>query len=145
MSANRTKLIAAMSLSILLCIFGCIGLVQIAKKGSEGQAPIRALRITIDESERIELFAQLLEFSIEHDFRFLLRTAGPENDGFFIEMIRDDLEISASITRSDPKTVSVGFYDREPSNPTPKETVDELVNDLQRFLSEIPDITITED
>jgi len=130
---------------LLLCIFGCVGIVRVAEKNSEGQAPILRLRITVDESMRNEFFSQLQQFANQHSFEFKLRPAGPNGEGFFIEMTRDDIYINANITRVDPKTVSLRFFDTDPTHPTSKETVDDLLIDLKSFLSAIPNVTITEE
>jgi len=145
MAANRRKLIAITSLIILLWILGCIGPADFAPKNSDGNLPIRVLRITIDEGQREELFARLREFADKHAFEFLIREAGPNGKGFFVEMLRDDLYINAVITRVDPKIVSIGFYNKDPANATPAETIDKLLNDLKNFISEIPNVTITEE
>jgi len=96
MSANRTKLIAAISLSILLCIFGCIGIAEITQKGSEGQAPIRSLRLTINRSQREELFDQLREFAEKHGFEYELTDFNTNGENFQFWMSRDDMRIIAN-------------------------------------------------
>ena len=146
MSSNRTKLIITVSL-VLLCIFGCIGanaMTDTFKKNSEGQAPIRRLQITMDVSQREELFVQLQEFADKHAFEFLIRRASPNYEGYFIELVREDIYISAGITRVSPNIVSIGFYDQDPAKPPPEETVDDLFNDLKSFISGIPTVTIEE-
>jgi hypothetical protein len=145
MLANRTKLIVSLFLGFLLCIFGCIGFAQIAKKGSEGQAPISALRITIDVSRREELFDQLQKFASKHSFRLLIRDVEVIPKGIFIEMYRDDIEIHAGSDASDPTMIDLGIYERDPKHPTQIATVDVLVSDLRSFISEIPNVTITEE
>lgn len=144
MSPKRKRLIMIASL-VLLCIFGCIGLAEIAQKGSEGQAPIRVLKISIGVDRREELFAQLRKFADKHGFEIYIRDVEVIPEGIFIEMYRADLEILAGSAASDPATIELGIYERDPKNPTPDETVDELVNDLKNFISEIPDVTITEE
>jgi hypothetical protein len=131
MSANRTKFIATLSLGVLLCIFACIGMAEISQKGSEGQAPLRRLRVMIEESQREELFAQLRKFADKHGFEIRIRKAGPTREGFFIQMFRDDLYIDGTVTRFDPKIVSIGVFDENPVHPTSEEIVDELFSDLK--------------
>ena len=87
MSASRTKLIASVFLSVLLCVFGCISIAQIAEKGSEGQAPIRSLQIIIDVNRREELFDQLQKFAAKHSFRLLIREVEVIPEGIFIEKV----------------------------------------------------------
>ena len=145
MLADRTKLIATVCLGILLCIFGCIGLAQIAQKGSEGQAPIRRLRLTIDMSSRAVFFDQLQKFAVKHSFKILIRNVEVIPEGIFIEMYRDDLKIHALSTSSDPTMIKLGIYEEDPGNPTPEETVDDLFSDLKSFIGDIPNVTITEE
>jgi len=144
MSANRKKLIMGVSL-FLLCIFGCIVFAEIAQKGSEGNMPIRVLRITIDVSRREELFDQLQEFAGKHGFKLFIRKVEVIPEGIFIEMYRGDLKILAGDTPSDPTMIDLGIYEREPKYPTSEETVDELFRDLKSLLSEIPNVTVTEE
>jgi hypothetical protein len=149
MPANRTKLIASIALGVLLCIFACVGFTKIAKKGSEGQAPIRGLRITIDKSQREILFAQMQNFADKHAIKIVIRDVevevGPSGKGFFIEMHRSDIQILAVGEPSAPIVVSINFYDEDSAHPASKEIVDNLFNDLKRFISEIPNVAITEE
>jgi len=144
MSANRKKLIISISL-LLLCIFGCIGFTDIAQKGSEGKAPIRELRITLNVNQHEELFIQLEKFADKHDFEFLVRSVEVIPAGIFIEMYRDDLEISAVSVPDSPTKIDLNFYERDSTHPTSTETVDELLNDLKSFIGEIPNVTVTEE
>jgi len=149
MSANRTKLITAMLITILLCIFGCIGFTELAKKGSEGNLPIRGLTITIDLSQRDELFDQMQKFANKHAIQIVIRDVevevGPSGKGFFIEMHRSDIQILAVGEPSAPIMVSIDFYDEDPTHPALKKTVDELYGDLRSFISEIPNVMIIEE
>ncbi len=145
MVANRTKWIVVVSLGILLCILGCIGLAEVAPKGSEGQAPIRRLRITIDVSQRDELFAQLRKFAEKHDLEFRLTFYDKDKKIFLVEMLRDDIEIVAVDSPKASTIIRLRLYDKDPTHPTPKETVDEVFTDLKRFINEIPNVTIIEE
>ncbi len=144
MLSKRKRLIVIISLFVL-CIFGCIGLAEIAQKGSEGHPPIRGMTITIDENRREELFAQLRKFADKHGFEFHLDFYDPDEKIFLVAMYRDDLKILAADVPKAPTKIRLDFYDRDPATPTPKETVEDLFSDLKRFISEIPDVTITED
>jgi hypothetical protein len=147
MLTNRAKMMEAIFLSVVLCIFACIGIGMLLTKLGEGsgRAPVQGLRVTINKSQREELFDQLQKFADKHAFEFLLRKAGPNGEGYFIEMLRDDIYINASITRVDPKIVSIRFYNNDTTYPASREIVDGLLNDLKSFLSEITDIRITEE
>ena len=145
MLANRTKLITTVSLGVLLFIFGCLGLAQIIHKGSQGNLPLRVLRITIDVNQHQELFAQLRKFANQHDFKIFIRKVDVIPEGIFIEMYRDDIEILAGNAASDPTMIDLGLYERNPKHPTHKETIDDLVSDLKSFISAIPNATISEE
>jgi len=147
MSANSKKLIVIVSLflGILLCL-GCIGMKPNIEKGlfNPGNPPIRRLRITIDVSRREELFVQLQEFAEKHAFEFHLTFYDRDNKIFLVELYRKDLQILAADVPDTPTMINLRFLDQNPATPTPEETVDELFNDLKSFLSEIPNITVTE-
>ncbi len=143
MSANRKKLIVSISL-LLLCIFGCIGFTEIAQKGSAGKAPIRELRITLHLDQREELIIQLEKFAKKHDFEFLVRPVDVIPEGIFIEMYRDDLEISAVSVPDSPTKIDLNFYEGKSTHITSTEIVDELVSDLKNFVGEIPNVIISE-
>ena len=144
MSADRVKpiIIGCLYLSLMLDVLGCTPL----NKVTDGISlePERRLRITIDESQREELFEQFRKFSDKHSFEILIREAGPNGEGFFVEIMRSDVYINATITRVDPKIVSMGFFNKQPDS-TSSETVNDLVRDLKNFISEIPNVTITEE
>lgn len=148
MPAKPIKLIVIASM-FLLCVFGCIGFSEIAKKGSEGQSPIRTLVLTIDLSQRDELFDQMQKFAGKYAFKNLIRDVevevGPSGKGFFIEMHRSDIQILGVGEPSAPIMVSINFYDEDSAHPARKETIDELFSDLKSFISEIPNVTITEE
>jgi hypothetical protein len=146
MPADRTKLIAIVGLGVLLCILGCTGMITLLNKVEEdsSQSPIRRLRITLDESQRDELFDHLKKFADYHTLKFTLSDYGT-GDNFLVEILGDDIKILAVISRPDPEIVSIGFYSRSPESPPPDaEFIDDLLNDLKGFLSEIPNVTISE-
>lgn len=145
MSAHHKRLIVTISLSVLLCIFGCKGLADVAQKRSQGNLPLRVLRITIDVNRREELFAQLRQFAEKHGFEILIREVQVIPEGIFIEMYRNDIKILAGDDASDPTLIELGIYDRDPKHPTSPETVDELFSDLKSLISEVPNVTVTEE
>jgi len=60
-------------------------------------------------------------------------------------MSRDDIKIIASNIPPDPTRFPVRFYAKYPGSPVDEETVDDLLIDLKSFISEIPNVTITEE
>lgn len=101
--------------------------------------------ITIDVNAREELFTQLRGFAEKHGFEILIREVKVHPDGIFIAMYRNELKILANDVPKSPTKISLGFYNRYPVVPVSQETVDELFSDLKAFISEIPDVTITEE
>lgn len=137
-----------MSIPLLLgCILNIRQLVEVAGD-SRGQLPIRSLRVTIDPSQREELFEQFHKFADKHDFEIVISDYGTGFESYLVEMLRDDIQIIAGHSRPDPELVSVGFYNQKRATPIPEETIEtinELVVDLESFIMEIPNVTITEE
>jgi len=116
----------------------------VATSDNGEQLPMRSLRITIDVNRREELFTQLRGFAKKHEFEILIREVKVHPDGIYIEMYRNGLEISA-VDAESPIEITFGFYNRYPAFPASQETVDELYYDLKAFISEIPNVTVTEE
>jgi hypothetical protein len=153
MFTNRKKLIliVGLILIVVLCILGFISLKpNIESFLHNGEIiPIRNLNISIDESQRETLFAQLRKFADKHGFEIMIRDAdvyqGPSGNGFYIEILRNDITITAIGIPSAPVTVSINFYENNPEHPPSKQTVDDLFNDLDIFISQIPNVTISQE
>lgn len=151
MSTNRGKRIVIVFLSlylgILLLIWGCVSTINGFNKieESSSQAPIRTLRITIDKSQREELFDQFRKFSEKNGFEIQINDYGTGGESYLVWMSRDDITINASINRHDPNIVSIGIFAKYPGYPVNEGTVDDLLNDLKSFIGEIPNVTITEE
>jgi hypothetical protein len=88
-------------------------------------------------------------FAEKHSIKIVIRDVevkvGPSGKGFFIEMHRSDIQIVAIGEPSAPMVVSIAFYDEDPAHPVPKAALDDLFDDLQSFILEIPNVTITEE
>ncbi len=131
---------------VTLFILGCKDTrVLLTDTGDSSQLPVRKLRVTVNKSQREELFNQLRDFANHHDLKFILTDYGT-GDNFLVEILGADIKILAVISRPDPEIMSIGFYSKTPEDPPPDEkTVDDLLKDLKRFISEIPNATITEE
>lgn|GEM_PF-2849269 len=152
MSTDRTKVIVIASLfvcfGLILCVFGYIrisSLFNIIDAGSNGQAPVRSLRLTIDESQREELFDRLRTFAEKHGFEYELTDYNTDGENFQFWMSRDDITIIANNVPPNPTRVPIRFYAKYPGYPVDEETVEELLSDLKSFIGEIPNVTITEE
>ena len=137
------RLLLGILLGVLLCILGCMA--AVGTVDDSAQPPLGSLRITIDVNRREELFTQLREFAEKHSFEILIREVKVHPDGIFIAMYRNDLKILANDVPKSPTIISLGFYNRYIALPASQETVDELFSDLKAFISEIPNLTISEE
>jgi hypothetical protein len=151
MATDRPRRIVIVFLSVCLgvsiLILGCMGTINMFKKieGSSSQGSVRSLRITIDKSQRKELFDQFRKFADKNAFEFYMSDYGTGGEDYLIEMSRNDIIINAIIIHHDPKIVSVGYFAKYPGYPVNEEIIDELLNDLKSFIGEIPNITISEE
>ena len=110
---------------------------------SSRQLPRRKVDITIDTSHRQEFFDQLRKFADKHDFTILIDAQPSGAEDFLIYMTREDIVISGA----NPFALGeykLGFYDADRDHPTATESVlDDLVNDLKSFISEVPSATFS--
>lgn len=146
MLTKRTKLIigSCLLVGILLCILGCIGAKMMTKtsENSSERLPRRSVNITIDTSQRQEFFDQLQKFADKHDFTITIDTRSSGNEDFLIAMYRKDVKIygdNAFVLGE----YAFGFYDVYRQPPAPDSVLDDLVNDLKSFISEVPSATFS--
>jgi hypothetical protein len=147
MSTKRAKwfLLVGSILGILCCVFGSVSVARnYNKRNPSERAPIRTLSIRIDEDERDELFSQLRKFSEKHHLEFSL-SFYKGKEIFFVDMEGMGLIISALSTPVNTTELDIDFYEEDPTNPPPQDTIDELFSDLKTFISEIPNVTIIEE
>jgi len=120
---------------------------EIATNNRE-QLPIRSLTITIDPGQREELFDQLRKFADKHDLEFMTTDYGTGGERFLVEMLGNHIKILAVDIPEAPTLIAIDFYDQTNVIPVPEEmieTMDDLASDLISFISEIPNLTITEE
>jgi hypothetical protein len=60
-------------------------------------------------------------------------------------MVRDSIQIISQDASDDLTVFSVHFYGLYPGTTVDEDAVDELVTELKSFISEIPNVTITEE
>ena len=147
MPARRAKLIAIIGLGVLLCILGCTGMITLLNKVEEGssQSPVRSLTITLNKSQREELFDQLRKFAEKHGFEHQITDFNTNGENFKFWISRNDITTIAANVPPDPALVFIDCDRTYPGNPVSKETADTLFNDLISFISEIPKVTISEE
>lgn len=146
MLTKRKKIITGLCLlfGVLLCILGCIGMEMMTKtqENSSRKLPRRTMTITIDVRYRQEFFDQLQKFADKHDFTILIDVRSSGNEDFLIAIYRKDVKIygdNAFVLGE----YAFGFYDVYGQPPAPDSVLDDLVNDLQSYINEVPSATFT--
>jgi hypothetical protein len=132
-----------------LILFSCLlfGISFLFGCDNQEQLPVRNLRITIDPSQQQELFSQFHNFAEKHGFAIEISDYGTGGESYAVWMRRDRIQIAALHNRYDREIVSVGFYDETRADPASAKTleiIDNLLDDLRRYISEIPNTTMTE-
>jgi hypothetical protein len=140
----KSYLLIGLLLGILSFVLGCVSIANSNEKYPAEKSPIRTLSIQINEDQREELFVQVQKISEKHNLKFNLSFYENERV-FFIEMYGKGLEILALSKPVNTTDLDINFYEQDPTNPPSQEVVDELLDDLKTFISEIPNVTITEE
>jgi len=138
--------ISGFLVTIAICVaiaFGAQKLLKTWKAGFGTSYPQKTLDVNIDLSQREKFFEQLTRFADAHDFRIHIGPTTPSGDTFNVNMSRKDVMVIANNV-FDTKTFHIAFYDEDPANSAPEETIDSLYNDLKSFINEIPNVLITE-
>jgi regulator of replication initiation timing len=136
---NRRKLI------LITCLL--LGIPFLVGCSNQGQSPIRSLTITIEPSQREELFDQLRRFADKHSFEYLFTDYGTNGQRFTVELLRKDIKILAVDVYKATEMVDIDFYDQSFATKASEDTmtnIDELATDLKTFLNEIPNGILTE-
>jgi len=137
-----TRFLVVIAICVAI-VFGAQKLLKTWKAGFGTSYPQRTLDVSIDLSQREKFFEQLTRFADAHDFKIHIGPTTPAGDTFNINMSRKDVMVIANNV-FDTKTFDVHFYDKDPTNPVSEEIIDNLFNDLKRFINEIPNVLITE-
>jgi hypothetical protein len=137
-------IVACLLLGILLCALGCLGVKMTEKTtdNSSGQLPRRKVEITIETSQRQVFFDQLREFADKHDFTILIDAQPSGAEDFLIYMTRDDVQISGANPFA-PGEYKFGFYDADRQHPVAETVLDDLIGDLESYISEVPKATFS--
>ena len=152
MLGKRTKLIFLGCMSLCFVAMACVisipritSLLKMMKVGNEGQAPIKSLTLFIEKDQREALFDKLRGFAEKYGFQYELADFNTNGENFQFWMARDDLRIIASNVPPDATRVPIRFYAKYPGYPVDEKIVDELFNEVKSLISEIPNVTITEE
>lgn len=146
MTGNKRKKIIIITLcfaAVGICIAIVLGL-KTWREGLVTQYPKKTFSVIIDLGQREKLFEQLEKFADASDFDINIGPTTPEGDTFNIYMSRKDVMVIGDNV-VDLSTFDISFYDKDPANPVSEEVIDDLVNDLKNFISEIPGVEIVEE
>lgn len=120
---------------LLVIIMGCAGI----GVSSSGQESRKSVVVTIDLDRRQEFFDQLREFAEANGFSILIDTLSSSNEEFQVYMKRDDIFISGATGELDK--YYIGFYDANVRRPAPDSVFEDLVSQLEQYVSEVPGTT----
>jgi len=142
MSPKSTKsiLIVCLLFSLLLAILGCL---TASSEPNPNRLSIKDLEITMDVNQLEEFRAQLRKFADKHSLTFTESFYNGDHTHFAVFMETDDFHIVLGNDMDSLGEFSLSFFN-EASPPIPQQTVDELTNDLKRFVMEIPNVAIAE-
>jgi hypothetical protein len=132
--------------TIAVCVaivFGSQKLLKIWKARFVTLYPKKTLVVSIDLGQREKFFGQLTKFADAHDFKIHIGPTTPAGDTFNINMSHKDVMVIANNV-FDTKVFDIHFYDKDPTNPVSEEMIDNLFNDLKRYISGIPNVIMTE-
>ena len=104
----------------------------------------KSLRITLDESQREELFAQMRKLADGHSLEFQLSLSS-DKTLFHSEIHGGGFHITSDPVVGSPKEISFTFfldYHKAPTS-TSVETIEELFDELKILFGEIPNVKIT--
>jgi hypothetical protein len=137
--------------SFLVTIAICVATVFGAQKLSKtwrarfvNLHPKKTLVVRIDLSQQEKFFEQLTRFADADTFDIHIGPTTPSDDTFNINMSRKDVELIANNSAVDIRNFDIAFYDKDPTNPVSEKIIDDLLNDLKRYISEIPNAIVTE-
>ncbi len=106
----------------------------------------KSLRITLEESQREELFAQMRKLADEHSLDFTVSFSS-DKTLFHVEIQGEGFHITSDPVVGSPREISTIFFIDYHESPTSAslETVDTLSDELKSLLGEIPNATIAEE
>jgi hypothetical protein len=118
---------------------------QNSRADSEYGAPVKSITIAVQANERELLFDQLRKFAKKNFFAIRITDFRPSS--YNVELWREDINIGG-LFWIDDKTLSLHFhnnqFEQHLSQPLPESVFEDLMNDLQTFISVVPSAVTTE-
>lgn len=130
------------SLCSLLFLLG-IGIKVMAgiSKTEVAEKPILAFDVVIDVDQRENLFDQLRAFAEKHSFAIRIAPTTPNTDHYLGQLWREDIKL-VMVNPFEEGKYRIYFYKNDVDTVS-GEILDLLASDLQFFLSDVPDLVIT--
>lgn len=148
MSVERVKLNVAiwLLLGLLIGVFVGLGINKIREKevpvDNPAFIPGRVVNIAIDQSQQEELFAQLRKFADKWQYAIRIAPIFEGSDDFHVGLWRTDMKAIGAYLSSSGELM-LAFTDTESTRPTPAQYFEEEIQDLKKFIDEIPNSTFT--
>ena len=120
----------------LIVVLGC-GFPFINDNRQEAR---RGVTITIDLNQQQEFFDQLNKFAEANGFSILIDTLSSSDEEFQIYMKREDVIISGVSLLNE---YQIAFSDVTSRSPAPDSVFDDLVSELEQYVSEVPGTTFS--
>ena len=118
---------------------------QNSKANSEYGVPVKSITINIEANQRELLFDQLRQFAKKNFFAIRITDFRPSS--YDVEMWREDINIGG-LFWIESKTLSLHFhnnqFEQHLSQHLPESIFEDLMNELQAFISEVPSAITTE-
>jgi hypothetical protein len=119
---------------------------QNSRENSEYGTSIKSVRVTIQADQQELLFDQLRQFAKKEFFAIRITTTSFDSS-YHVEMWREDVQIGGSFY-PDSGELGLGLlrnsFEQRPPQPISVAVLEDLANDLQSFISEVPSAIITE-
>ena len=140
MLEKRTKMFILIFLIFALLAIGILdtsGRARINSSKPHGQAPIREVDITLTQNQHDQLFEQLRKFADKNGLAIRISQTDPSGENFLVYMWSADIEVIGTDS-GDPGLFRIAFFNTSEERPVPESFFDEMVSDLESFVSEIP-------
>jgi len=155
--SNLTMVGMLLFVFLLCSVFGYAGgialkttikeMLQNAKQNSEDGTPVKSVTITVQPNEQDLLFDQLHHFAQKNFFAIRITRRLPPSSSYTIDMWREDIHIGGSYY-PDSGELGLAFlrnhFEQRPLEPIPLTVFDDVINDLQSFISQVPSAITTE-
>ena len=140
------RFILAAILCVVICIMTSI-LYQVTNGCHYGNPPLRNFYVmTAELSQEKQIIQTFQQFASKNSFSFAIVYYTPDHGQLNIALTRKDVEVDiTNVVPSGLETYLVGLYNNDCLNPTTASAMDNLVSNLKTFISEIPNVTITDE